>query len=113
MRSCSRALSTRTPRWGSSDQSRHEGVLHLINHVMKLGWPAGEERCARRRAHGRGDVMILEPDTVTSNRIEGWQRIIGSGKQPVSLLVNDDENNVVGWLGGVGCGRLSRDRGST
>src|SRR5262249_2046601 len=94
-------------------QSRHEGVVNVINHVMKVGCAAGEERCARRRAHGRGDVMILEPDTVTSNRIEGRQRIIGSSKQPVSLLVNDDENDVVGWLGGVGCGRLRRDRGST
>src|SRR5262249_23723256 len=28
-------------------QSRHVGVLHLIEHMMKLGWPAGEERCSR------------------------------------------------------------------
>src|SRR6516162_4999161 len=74
--------------------------------MMKLGWPAREERCAGWRTHGRGDVMVLEPDTVTGYCIKGRQRIIRSGKQPVSHLVNDDENDIVGRLGRPGCRRM-------
>jgi hypothetical protein len=51
--------------------------------------------------------MVLKPDAVTGDRLEGRKRIVRCGKQPVSLLVNDDEDDVVGWLGGVGWGRLS------
>jgi len=44
--------------------------------------------------------MLLEPDAVTGNRIEGRKRIIGSAKQPLSLLVNDDQDDVVGRFAG-------------
>ena len=44
--------------------------------------------------------MLLEPDAVTGNCIEGRKRIIGSAKQPVSLLVSDDEDDVVGRFAG-------------
>src|SRR5215472_13424340 len=76
-------------------QGRHEIVLHLIDDMMKLGRPASKERCAGWRAHGRGDVMLFEPDAVTGYRIEGRKRIIRSAKQPVSLLVKDDEDDIV------------------
>jgi hypothetical protein len=42
--------------------------------------------------------MVQEPDAMTGNRVGGWQRIIGCGKKPVSHLVNDDEDDVVGRL---------------
>src|SRR5262249_11784550 len=71
------------------------GVLHLIEDAADLGWLAGEERRARRRAHGRRDVMVPERNAVAGNRIEGRQRIIGPRKQSVSPLVNDQENDVV------------------
>ena len=42
--------------------------------------------------------MVFKPDPVAGYRIDARQRIIGSGEQPVSPLVNDDENDVVGRL---------------
>jgi hypothetical protein len=41
--------------------------------------------------------MVLERDAVTGNRIETRQRIIRPRQQPVTSLINDHENDVVGW----------------
>src|SRR5262249_6084072 len=48
--------------------------------------------------------MVFKPDPVTRYRIDARQTIVGSGQQPVSPLVHDDENDVVGRLAG---GRLA------
>src|SRR5262249_49339692 len=52
------------------------------------------ERRAGRRTHGRGDVMVSEGDAVLGNRLQSRQRIIRTGKKPVSPLVGDDEDDV-------------------
>jgi hypothetical protein len=89
-------------------EARRVRVLHLIEDVMNLRWLPGEERCAGRRTHGRGDVMVAECDAVAGNRIEGRQRIVRPGQQPVSVLVVDHEEDVVGQpASGVRASRLA------
>jgi hypothetical protein len=44
--------------------------------------------------------MVFKPDPMAGYRIDARQGLVGSGKQPVSSLVNDDENDVVGLLAG-------------
>src|SRR5215472_9204582 len=51
-------------------------------------------------------ALEMESDPVAGNRINGREGILGSGKKPVSPLVNDDEDNVVGRLGRAGGGFL-------
>ena len=88
-------------------QARHEVVLHLIEDTVDLRRLAAQERRTRRRTHGRCDVMVAERDAVTGNRIDGWQRIIFPGDQPVTPLVTDHEDDVVCRLFGARENRLT------
>jgi len=51
--------------------------------------------------------MVAERDAVTGNRINGWQRIIFPGEQPVTSLVTDHEDDVVCWLSSVSENRFT------
>ena len=76
----------------------HERVLHLIDDAGDLRRLPGQERCPGRRAHGRGDVVVLEGDAVAGDRIDPRKRITRRRGPPVGQLVDDHENDVVGRL---------------
>ena len=83
-------------------KARHIGIFHLVDDAVDLRRLAGEQRRTRRRAHGRGDVVVLEGDAVARDRIHGRQRVVGPRQQPVRPLVDDDEHDVVGRRAGRG-----------
>ena len=63
------------------------------------GGLAGIEGRPGRRAHRRGDIMVIERDAVASDRIEAWQIIIGRRRELVGSLIDDHEDDIVGRFG--------------